>query len=200
MMEIRKVQQADIGRIAEIHLDAFQGFFLTSLGKGFLKSYYLCGLKSKDTIFLCLPCDDEQIAGFCFGTLLSKGFHKRLIIGNIFTFALIGIKVLFGRPKAILRLLFNLEKKVSNNDEGNYAELLSIAVSRNVAQKGLGKALLNAFEKELKKHKCERVALTTDFYDNDSVVSFYQNSGYVLFSEFFAFPKRKMLKFIKHLG
>lgn len=135
MMEIRKVQQADIEQVVEIHLKAFQGFFLTSLGKGFLKSYYLSGLKSKETVFLCSTVDEKQIAGFCFGTLLSKGFYKRLIIGNISTFAFIAIKVLFSRPKAILRLLFNLEKKVSKTDDGNYAELLSIAVSRNASQK-----------------------------------------------------------------
>ncbi len=199
-MEIIKARKQDIEKIAEIHLDAFQGFFLTSLGKGFLKLYYSCGLKSKESIFLCALKEEGEFAGFCFGTKLARGFHKRLIINNLFSFAIFGIKLFFTRPKAILRLMFNLEKKVSDNDDGNYAELLSIAVSPNTSQKGIGKALLMAFEAEAKINNSKRIALTTDFYDNDSVVSFYLNSGYIRFSEFTAFPDRKMLKFIKDIS
>jgi len=35
-MQIIKTRKQDIVKIAEIHLSAFQVFFLTSLGKGFL--------------------------------------------------------------------------------------------------------------------------------------------------------------------
>jgi len=199
-MEIIKARKQNIESIAEIHIAAFHGFFLTSLGKGFLKLYYSCGLKSKESIFLCALDEGGGIAGFCFGTKLSNGFHKRLIINNLFSFALFGIKLFLSRPKAILRLMVNLEKKVSDKDDGNYAELLSIAVSPNTSQKGIGKALLKAFEEEVKTNNSKRIALTTDLYDNYAVVSFYQNAGYIRFSEFTAFPDRKMLKFIKDIS
>ena len=42
MMIIRKATINDVDTIVEIHLNAFEGFFLTSLGAEFLRFYYSC--------------------------------------------------------------------------------------------------------------------------------------------------------------
>ncbi len=198
-MEVRKVKKEDIPAITSIHLDAFKGFFLTSLGESFLNRYYSFSLKTEESITFCAVDEKKNIIGFCFGTELSKGFHKRLVKNNFTSFLLIGLRVLFSRPNALFRLLFNMEKKASKNDTGDYTELLSIAVSKNASKMGIGKTLLKAFENEAKSRKCERIVLTTDLYENNSVIAFYQAMGYKELSVFTAFPNRKMLKLSKNL-
>jgi hypothetical protein len=44
-----------------------------------------------------------------------------------------------------------------------------------------------------------RLALTTDKFENEKTVSFYQGLQYKMLYEFVAFPERKMLKLIKSL-
>ena len=51
-MEVKVVDKRDINEIVRIHIDAFKGFFLTELGKTFLKKYYSSVLYHPDGILL----------------------------------------------------------------------------------------------------------------------------------------------------
>ena len=93
-----------------------------------------------------------------------------------------------------------MEKNADFKDDGLYAELLSIAVSPALTGSGFGKALIERFEEEAKKRGCKRVALTTDFNNNNSVISFYKKSGYIVYYEFTAYPARRMYKLVKDLA
>ena len=75
---IRQAKFIDLDAIVKIHDGAFPDFFLTSLGDGFLKLYYKSVLNSPDGILLISQRENE-IIGFCAGTLLSSGFNTRLI-------------------------------------------------------------------------------------------------------------------------
>jgi ribosomal protein S18 acetylase RimI-like enzyme len=110
-----------------------------------------------------------------------------------------GIVILFSKPRALWRLVKNMEKNKIRIDDGLYAELLSIAVSPNVKGLGIGKELISHFEAEAKVRGCKKIALTTDYYNNDDVVAFYKKSGYKVFYEFTTYPNRKMYKLIKKL-
>jgi ribosomal protein S18 acetylase RimI-like enzyme len=94
----------------------------------------------------------------------------------------------------------NLTKKGDDvRDNEDYAELYSIAVIQDVHGKGIGKQLLTASEKSLKKQGVKKVSLTTDYYDNKAVTNFYKSMGYDVFYEFVAYPNRKMYRLIKSL-
>ncbi len=199
-MKIRTAHLKDVATLAEIHTEAFRDFFLTSLGTGFLKTYYKASLKSSESIaFVALDAEDN-IIGFSSGCAKAAGFHKRLILSNMLSFILQGLLIFFGRPKAILRLLLNLDKNENTADDGNYTELLSIAVLPSHKGEGIGRALIQAFEQEAIKRGCKRIALTTDFTNNQDVILFYKNSGYEVFYDFTTYPDRKMYKFIKYLS
>ncbi len=185
--------------LANVHLDAFHGFFLPTMGVKFLKAYYLAALKSKETIAVCAIDDAGIIQGFATGSIKSNGYHKRLILNNIFTFLSQGLTIIFTNPNALIRLVKNIDKISDENDDGNYAELVSLGVSNTSKGLGIGRSLIKIFEDEAKRRGCKKIALTTDYYNNEEVVTFYFHSGYKVFYEFIAYPKRKMYKLIKEL-
>lgn len=198
-MKVRLIKYDEYPRLTQIHVKAFEGFFLTTLGVGFLNTYYKSCLKSKEIIAVCITDEFDVIQGFGIGCTHSSGFHKRLVLRNIFSFMLQGIVIFFTRFSAIFRLLKNMEKNADVKDDGNYAELLSIAVLPELKGIGAGKLLIAKFEEEALKKGCRLITLTTDFHKNDDVISFYLKSGYEIFYKFTTYPKREMYKLIKDL-
>lgn len=199
MIEVRAVTGNSIDSLINIHLEAFDGFFLTELGKDFLFTYYNA-IRENDRGVLLGYFEDDVLLGFCAATTLSSGFNSYLVKKNFTTFASTGLKLLFTRPKAFVRLLKNFTKSnPSVNDEGNYAELLSIGVSPAAQGKGVGKQLLSGLEMILRDKKIDMVSLTTDFYDNEKTLKFYRSMNYDILYEFIAFPQRKMFRLIKNL-
>lgn len=200
-MEIKKILKKDLDALIEVHKNSFNGFFLTGLGDEFLKTYYNSLRKDQRAILLGMY-DEENLLGFCAATYLSKGYNTYLIKNNLLNYLIVGIKILFSKPTAILRLVKNFSKGDSTNikDNGEYAELLSIGVSVNNQGKGVGKTLLLELEKELKLKGCSNLSLTTDFYNNEKTIEFYKRLGYSFYYEFITYPNRKMYRMIKNIN
>lgn len=198
-MRFRKPKNTESKIFTQIHLEAFKDFFLTTLGPRFLNTYYSSALKSTESISVCAVNQDDQLIGFSIGCKHAKDYHKRLVKQNFLAFFLQGIVILFSKPRALCRLVLNMEKNKNNSDDGNYAELLSIAVSPNVKGLGIGKEMIAHFETEAKARGCKKIALTTDYYNNDDVIAFYKKNGYEVFYEFTTYPQRRMYKLIKNL-
>lgn len=200
MIRYRKAIPADYKQFAYIHTQAFEGFFLTTLGVNFLSTYYLSCLKAKSTIAVSAFNENNEIIGFASGSVWSKGYNKNIVLSNPLGFGVAAIKIIFTKPIALLRLLNNLTKNHNENDKGNYAELLSIGILPTYKGMGIGKQMLIEFEKEAKEVKSERISLTTDYYNNEEIVQFYKKLGYETFYDFITYPNRKMIKMIKNLS
>ena len=189
-MIIRKATLNDVSQIVEIHSDAFEDFFLTSLGPMFLNFYYGAFLRNKETGMFCVVENDE-ILGFSAVTKYCSGFNSKLLKENLFRFGWVGLKLLFTRPDALLRLIKNFTKKSESvNEPEDYAELYSIGVSKIAQGRGVGKVLLTATEEFLIKNGVYKVSLTTDFYNNESAIAFYSKMGYSILYDFVAYPNR----------
>ena len=200
IMVIRRINNSVPKGIIDVHLQAFQGFFLSSLGRRFLTLYYTTLMKSPKGILICMFNEAQKVVGFAAGTSISKNFHKEILFNKPFAYAWILLPKVIFNPAIIFRLIKNMSKNSSEErDDGNYAELLSIAVSPRYASDGAGKKLLNAFEDQVLENHCEQIALTTDKKNNEKVLSFYQKNGYEVFYEFEAYPSRAMYKMIKSL-
>lgn len=200
MITIRKAAVNDVDAIVAIHQQAFPDFFLTTLGTRFLRLYYKCMCNCEDAITLCAE-EDNVVKGFATSSYYSQGFNTSLIKKNLFQFGLMGVELLFTKPKAILRLAKNLDKKADGNameEKGEYAELYSIAVKPDNQGSGIGKKLLIATEEYVAKHN-SRISLTTDYYNNEKTIGFYHSLGYQNFYEFTTYPDRKMWRMIKKL-
>ena len=201
MISYGKSTATESVQIAEIHLNSFKGFFLTTLGFSFLKAYYKTCAKSEDAISIC-AIDDEtgKILGFSVGCYHSKGFNKRLILSNLIIYSYQAIIVFFTKPLALIRIFKNLGKGEGvKKDDSNYAELLSIGVLPDKNGLGIGKNLLMEFESEVKKKGLHKITLTTDAEANENVLQFYKKSGYKVFYDFITYPNRKMFKLIKNI-
>lgn len=198
-MNIRKATINDVDSIVDIHLDAFKGFFLTSLGPAFLKFYYTSFVESSETVTMVAE-EEDMVYGFSASTKVCKGFNSRLIKSNLCSFGMLSLKMLFTSPESLLRLAKNLTKKGEGvEDNEDYAELYSIGVSKSAQGKGVGKKLLAASEEILKKEGVRRVSLTTDYDHNEQAVGFYLSMGYETLYEFVTYPNRKMFRLIKTL-
>ena len=199
-MQIKVVRKEDINDVVNIHNLSFENFFLTSLGSKFLKVYYVSVRKNPKGILL--GCYEQNVLiGFCAACLYSKGFNTKLILHNLFHFSWIGLQILFTKPISLIRLFKNFTKSDQNkNDGGDYAELLSIAVNPNKQGLGVGKKLLLGLEDELIAKSSSRLSLTTDYYNNEKTIQFYQGLGFDIMYEFCAYPKRKMYRMIKVLS
>ncbi len=199
MIAIQKATKNDIEAIVRVHEAAFPDFFLTQLGFAFLRLYYKSVMNHKDGVLLTCKMDGATI-GLCAGAVLSAGFNTKLIKANLFQFGWESMKILFTKPKALIHLMKNISKEDSSvGDNGEYAELLSIAVDPKVQRSGAGKAMLLELEKVLKEIGGERLSLTTDYEDNDKAVSFYKSLGYEPWYDFVTYPNRRMYRLIKQL-
>lgn len=199
MMIIRKATINDVDTIVEIHLNAFEGFFLTSLGAEFLRFYYSCFVRSNETVTMIAE-ENGVIYGFSASSKFCKGFNSRLIKSNLIAFGLLSFKLLLIKPISLLRLVKNLSKKGEDViDNEDYAELYSIGVCKSAQGKGVGKMLLLKSEQVMKEEGVTRVSLTTDFDNNEQAVGFYHSMGYETLYEFVTYPNRKMYRLIKIL-
>ena len=198
--KIREATLKDIDGIVKIHQEAFKDFFLTSLGSHFLRLYYRTFITSDCGVVYCAVKNNE-IVGFSATSYESRGFNSKLIKRNFIKYGIEAIRLFFIQPKALMRLAKNMNKEsndASIEDDGQYAELYSIAVSPTCQGEGIGKFLLSVTESDVKAHNT-RISLTTDFYNNERTIAFYRSLGYQDYYEFETYPDRKMWRMIKNL-
>lgn len=200
-MSVRTARPQDIDAIVEVHLHAFPRFFLSSLGPGFLACYYRSVMAAPDGLLLgYYDGDSGELTAFCAATTHSRGFHWRLVKARFLTYALISLKLLFTRLKALLRLAYNMSKSGdSGEDRQDYAELLSIASHPKTQKRGAGTALLVALKEELVTHGCSELSLTTDAVENDATLAFYRKNGFEVTSAFTTYPNRRMFRMTTRL-
>lgn len=198
-MIYRAAKPDDFQAMATVHHQAFSDFFLTSLGIRFLETYYKTCIQHSDSIAVCMQDDDGVIQGFATGSIRAAGYHRKILFQNPFRFLTSALRSVLLKPTVLIRLLKNLDKNPSAFDDRNYAELLSIAVLPQLKGSGAGKELLVMFEEEVMARGGKKIALTTDFENNDRVIAFYQKCGYEIYYDFITYPDRHMYKMIKTL-
>lgn len=188
-----------VKEVVDVHLSAFPNFFLSTLGAGFLRTYYRCFVEHKNGNLIVATMDDKVVA-FAAATSECRGFNTSLLKKNLFAFGCRFLVLLFTKPMAIVHLANNMTKTSEEvEDNEDYAELYSIGTIAVVQGKGIGTKLMERLEVRLKKQGVEKVSLTTDYVDNDSTLSFYKKNGYEVLYEFLTYPNRKMYRLIKKI-
>ena len=199
---VRKSAPSDNETLARLHTAVFPGFFLSTLGVGFLTVYYRVVLRHPETI--CLFAEDEsgRVCGYVVGRTHAAGYLKRIVRSAPLTFGWQASRLLFTRPKALLRLLNNLDKKRDDSqvsDPQEYAEIGLIGVLPQYKGQGIGRRLFGEFEAELKTRDVRRLSLTTDAENNADTLRAYRAWGFEVYYPFTSYPDRKMYRLIKNL-
>lgn len=174
---VHKMQEQDIQQVIQIHLLAFPLFFLSFLGRHFLKELYLAIIQDSSGIAYTY-LSQGKLLGFVAGTVNPKGFYKRLLRIRWWRFACAGVGAALRKPSIIPRLVRAFSRSEEEDVHDHCAMLMSIAVSPEAQGMGIGKELVKAFLIEVKNRGLDEVNLTTDRLANDATNSFYQNMGF----------------------
>lgn len=182
---VRAVGAGDVDALAKAHVQAFEGFFLTSLGEPFLRALYR-GF-SHDPTSICLQATEgAELGGFVVGTIEPRRFFRRLLVRRWFVFCVLGIPGLLRHPVKVARKFLGALRYRGDEPEHlpGGALLSSLAVLPRCAGRGVGSALVNVFCDEAARRGSKLVYLTTDRDGNDRVNQFYVRAGFRLDSQF----------------
>lgn len=195
---LRKMQSSDVDQVVQVHLSSFQGFFLTFLGPRFLASLYAYIVSSPDGVGY-VAMDGGHIIGFVCGTTQPSGFYRRFFFKRwpevISSVLLTAIR----KPTIMPRLVWRVLSPPQASPEPGTATLMSIAVHPEYLNKGIGRALVQAFLSEIRQRGMQRVNLTTDKDNNDAVNAFYQRLGFRIVRSFVTPEARRMNEYAINL-
>lgn len=191
------IDSVDLSSIVDIHLDAFRGFFLTSMGRRFLTRLY-AGFASFPGGILYVVKVNGEIRGFVAGTSVPNNFFKHLLVRQWYGFLLDSLPGFFRNPFLVFAKCGSavFYRGEAPKSIPNAALLSSIAVSPLVSGMGLGQKLVSAFLDQAKASGCDFVYLTTDSHNNESVNLFYQKCGFKLLDKIHRSPERIMNRWI----
>lgn len=200
-MVIVKADRTDLAEVARLHVHAFPGFFLTSLGLSFLEELYAGFLSHPSGIFL-LAKNDEGIAGFVAGTSDPLEFFPDLRRRRRFAFVFKAIPSVLRNPLPVCRKLLYAVRYRGEAAVTRCSGALLSSIGTTVVSRGSGVAasLILEFEKEAMARGVDFIYLTTDAEQNDRVNAFYQKNGYAVASRFQQNGRRDMLRYEKQLS
>lgn len=198
MTEVREAAVADLGGIVSLHLVAFEGYFLSQLGAGFLRVLYDGFLIDPSGILLVAERGARPV-GFIAGTVAPQRFFGRLLRRRGLELAVASASALMRSPVGVGRrlvrgLAYRGEKPAALVDAGL---LSSVAVHPHEKGTGLGRLLVESFCSTAKQRGCSSVYLTTDRDGNEGTNGFYLAVGFRLESELSRSGGRRMNRYVR---
>lgn len=177
-----------------MHLQGFEGFFLSFLGRNFLSLLYRSLLEDRDGVLL-VRAEDRKVAGFVAGVTCQAGFYRRVLAKKALGFAWAAFGAFVRRPAIAPRLLRALRRPAEARRGSAEAGLLSIAVRPEDQGKGIGQELVRAFGEQLAARGVKSYCLTTDRDNNGRTHRFYQKLGFRPVTEFVTPEGRAMTEY-----
>jgi ribosomal protein S18 acetylase RimI-like enzyme len=165
--------------VVTVHIEAFPGFFMTQLGRRFLRAYYRCVVESPRGILLTEDRDGACV-GFVAGFVDPAAFYRELSRRRA-QLGLVACAGIVTRPWRLGPLLANYRRArgAARQPSGpRTAELSSLAVKPGGENRGIGSRLVHAFIEAARALGADRVMLTTDAHGNDAVNRFYLRLGF----------------------
>lgn len=193
-VRIKRVTRKDkkiINAVADVHLKTFKGFFLTFMGKGFLRQMYSSYVPHKYSDLL-VALDGDKVVGFLAYSKDISGLYKYMLRHKFIQFVWYSLCAVIRKPKTFLRIFRAIFKSSETKREEKYVQLSSIGVLPEFEGKGVGGALISELVNDDGIKDCEYIALETDAENNDSVNEFYIKKGFKFAREFTTREGRKM--------
>ena len=193
-MEIKTVlvkEKDVIKRVVDIHIKTFKGFFLTFMGKGFLRQMYSSYAQYDDAGLLVAYEDDTPVGFLAYSSDMS-GLYKYMIKRKLIPFAWYSFLSFLKKPKVFFRVIRAFLKPSDVKREEKYVELASIGVKPEAKSKGIGTALINELKRMIDFNTYSYIALETDSINNEVANIFYQKNGFKLSRTYETRENRKM--------
>ena len=197
MIQIRNISSEEknvVNDIILIHSKAFQGFFLTFMGNGFLKQMYRSYIEYNNSGVL-VAFENERPVGFLAYSGDLSGLYKYMIKKRLLLFAWYSLMAFFRKPTVFMRLIRAFLKPREAKRKEKYVELASIAVDPNINSNGVGSRLIDALKAKIDFNEYAYITLETDAINNEGANCFYKKNGFVLEREFETNEGRKMFEY-----
>lgn len=201
-MEIVRAGRADRARIdgaVEVHMRSFQGFFLTFLGRGFLRQLYR-GFAEHGGSGLLVAVDGPCTAGFLAYSADMGGLYRHLLRRRLLPFAWYALLGFLRRPGTFLRLVRALGRPGEARRGEPCVELSSIGVDPGRGGSGVGTMLVDELKGIAEGCPAAYIRLDTDAEHNEGVNAFYRKNGFVLHHAYETPEGRKMNEYRYCLG
>ncbi len=197
--KVCKVNKNTVRQIVDIHMATFPGFFLTFMGRGFLRQMY-ASYVSHTASDILVAYDEGKVVGFLAYSSNMSGLYKHMIKCRLIPFAWYSLGAFLRKPKVFMRLMRAFLKPGEAKRDEKYVELSSIGVHPEIKSKGVGSALIGALKDEVDFAEYAYITLETDAVDNDMANHFYRKNGFVLVREYETREKRKMNEYRYTVG
>jgi ribosomal protein S18 acetylase RimI-like enzyme len=201
MARVEKIDTEHLEGIVAVHLKAFPGFFMAQLGPWFLREYYRCVVDYPQGILLT-ESDEHGCIGFVSGFVDPPAFYREVRRRRL-SLGLSACTGIVARPRRLVTLLTNYRRAggtAHQATEPGSAELSSLAVLPNAVGRRVGSGLVRRFIVAAGNLGAERVVLTTDTTNNDTVNRFYQGLGFTCIRTFEARPGRLLNEYAIEIG
>lgn len=191
-IKIASAKEKDvIKKVVAIHIKTFNGFFLTFMGKGFLRQMYSSYAQYNDAGLLVAYEDDTPVGFLAYSSDMS-GLYKYMIKRKLIPFAWYSLCAFFRKPMVFMRLLRAFLKPSEAKRNEKYVELASIGVSPECKSKGVGSALISELRRITDFNMYRYITLETDAVNNEIANNFYKKNGFELYREYKTREGRKM--------
>lgn len=191
--------KARINEVVDIHMQSFTGFFLTFLGKGFLKQLYK-GFIEHENSGLLVAVENDKIIGFLAYSGDLSSFYKYLLKRHFLPLAWHAGIAFIRKPKIFLRLIRAFSYSEDAKRDEKYVELSSIGVLPEMAGKGVGTQLMRSLKRKVDGEKYRYIKLETDAENNEAANSFYRKNEFMLDHEYVTYEGRKMNEYRFYLS
>jgi len=199
-IDVSPFLKEDIKQITKLHKAAFKGYMNASLGNRYVREFLNWFLNYPGTITLKAVVDGK-ISGYVVGAPI--GYDKEMN-RQLFSTALMGIvthphillhESFSNAAVAKLKMLLGKKpvKRIVRSPEGKGISLVGIAVDPSFSGKGIGKAIMKAFEEKARAMHMDYMRLSV-YKDNMLARAVYEKSGWEILE-----PQGKILYYYKML-
>ncbi|MBU5304843.1 GNAT family N-acetyltransferase [Eubacterium callanderi] len=191
IMENPVLSKKELDDVVKIHMDTFTGFFLTFLGKGFLRQMYKGFLAHENSGLIVAKNKNAVVGVLAYSEDLST-FYKYLIKTRLIPFAWYSLGAAIRKPSAMVRLIRAFLKPGETKREEKYVELSSIGVSPETKGQHIGTKMIDKLKEMFDADKFAYINLETDAVNNEGTNAFYIKNDFMLSRTFETLEGRKM--------
>jgi GNAT superfamily N-acetyltransferase len=192
--EVYPADPEHVDQIVRVHLAAFPGFFLSTLGPSFLRLFYR-ELQADPAALLLVSLRKGRVTGVVGGVVDESEFFRSLRQRRQGAFIRASLRTLMRRP-ATARPLWRARRRHAQHQDGVPATLLTLAVDPGEQGHGTGRALVKAFTEDLIERNIDSYKLTTDALDNDATIQFYLSQRFQITDHWSTPEGRQMLTLV----
>ncbi|HMU44478.1 MAG TPA: GNAT family N-acetyltransferase [Ignavibacteriaceae bacterium] len=189
---IRPVNLKDIPSLIKIHLSSFdEDHFSTKFNEGMLIDYFRTLISYNNHSYVASDESTNEIFGFIIAGDKTKSAIDTFVRNNRWDV----LKILLKNPKFIFEKIVEIFSNLFDYPASSKTliRLFIIAVAQNQKGKGIGKSLVNGFEKKLIDCGYSEYGLSVR-KTNTKAIYFYSKNNYLRYYE-----NRKSIFFIKYL-